>query len=45
MIQYCVFTRDPEFVNLANWIREHDIKFEAHLNNIIKFMDFNNYIK
>jgi len=32
MIQYCIFTRDPEFVNVANWIREHGIKFEAHLN-------------
>jgi hypothetical protein len=32
MIQYCIYTRDPEFLNVARWIKEQNIKFEPHLN-------------
>lgn len=34
MIQYCVLTRGPEFVNVAKWIKENNILFETHLNRI-----------
>lgn len=32
MIQYCVMTQNPEFINVIRWIKEHKVKFEAHLN-------------
>lgn len=32
MIHYCIYTRDPEFLNVIQWIRAERIKFEAHLN-------------
>lgn len=32
MIHYCIYTRDPEFLNVIQWIRAQRIKFEAHLN-------------
>jgi|APGre2960657404_1045060.scaffolds.fasta_scaffold222720_2 hypothetical protein len=32
MIQYCVYTRDDKFLEVASWISTNNIKFEPHLN-------------
>ena len=32
MKQYFVLTRDPQFIDVADWITENDIKYEMHLN-------------
>jgi hypothetical protein len=32
MIQYCVFTRDPEFLKVSKWLSANWIPFEVHLN-------------
>jgi hypothetical protein len=31
-LQYSILTRDTEYINVANWIKENKIDFEAHLN-------------
>jgi hypothetical protein len=30
--QYCVYTRDERFLEVAEWITKNNIKFERHLN-------------
>ena len=32
MRQYCVYTRDDRFIEVANWLRVNKIKAEVHLN-------------
>jgi hypothetical protein len=32
MNQYCVYTRDDRFLEVAHWITSNKIKFEPHLN-------------
>jgi hypothetical protein len=32
MKQYCVYTRDDIFLEVATWITNNKIKFEPHLN-------------
>ena len=32
MYQYCVYTSDPIFIEVCNWISQHKIKYEIHLN-------------
>jgi hypothetical protein len=32
MKQYCVYTRDEKFLEVAKWISKNKIKFEPHLN-------------
>jgi hypothetical protein len=32
MKQYCVYTRDEKFLEVAKWISKNNIKFEPHLN-------------
>ncbi len=30
--QYCIYTLDPNFVEVLNWVSANDIRFEPHLN-------------
>lgn len=30
--QYCVYTRDVNFFNVLEWIKENNVEFEAHIN-------------
>ena len=30
--QYCVYTRDPNFLDVLDWIKENRIECEAHIN-------------
>jgi hypothetical protein len=30
--QYYILTLDPNFLSVVKWIRENNVKFEAHLN-------------
>jgi hypothetical protein len=32
MKQYCVYTKDDRFLEVAEWITTNKIKFEPHLN-------------
>ena len=32
MNQYCIYTRDDRFLEVAEWITSNQIKFEPHLN-------------
>jgi len=32
MTQFCVYTRDPEFPKVLDWIRDNNISHEIHLN-------------
>ena len=32
MIQYYILTRDPQFIDVADWITKNDIRYEMHLN-------------
>jgi len=32
MRQYCVYTRDPKFLEVGRWLTANDIKLELHLN-------------
>jgi len=32
MIHFCVYTMDPEFSNVLDWLIEHGIDYEVHLN-------------
>ena len=30
--QYCVYTKDPEFLQVASWLDSTSTKYEPHLN-------------
>lgn len=30
--QFCVYTQRPEFLSVVTWLKENQIKYEAHLN-------------
>ena len=32
MDQYCVYTRDDRFLEVARWVTDNNLKFEPHLN-------------
>jgi hypothetical protein len=32
MNQYCVYTRDDRFLEVARWVTDNNLKFEPHLN-------------
>jgi len=32
MTQYYILTHDPQFIDVADWITENDIRYEMHLN-------------
>ena len=32
MHQYCVYTKNEHFLEVASWLQEHTIKYELHLN-------------
>lgn len=32
MNQYCVYTRDARFLEVARWVTDNNLKFEPHLN-------------
>ena len=32
MKQFCVYTKDKDFLNVISWLREHHIKLLPHLN-------------
>lgn len=32
LVQYCVYSHNPEFVNVIRWIQDNRIDHEVHLN-------------
>lgn len=36
---YCVYTRDSQFVAVCNWLIQHDIARELHLNRTRFWID------
>lgn len=32
MKQYCVYTQNPQFLDIARWLTANQVKFEPHLN-------------
>ena len=39
--QFCVYTRNPRFVDVAKWLIDNKIKFEPHANRTRFWIDNN----